>query len=347
MRTLPLAPSLATLVLGLSLANAGCIKQMMTDGQISATREASGVFDTIGDYELARGAAEAGLIQFEGMHRLSASNEDALFSLTQAWVGYGFAFAEDDMEAAQDKGNDDLADYHKRRAHMAYDRAVFYGLELLSHRDKGFDQARKNANTMKQWLKDNFKSADDAGNLFWTGYGWMARTNIDKDDPAVVADLFVGESIMERAVELDPSFNHWNGEVALAAYQVAVQNVTEGKRIFELALQKTQRKDLMVQFTYAQTYACATNDRPLYESLMNEVLNAGDTDPDQRLENAIAKRRARRYLGKERMQNCGFDMSTHAPGPAPATATPSPAGPPAAPPAQAPAPAAAPAAKKK
>ena len=342
MRTSSIARSLVPFAAGLALSTTGCIKSMLTDGQISATREASGVFDTIGDYELARGAAESGLVQFEGMHRLSPSNTDALFSLAQAWTGYGFAFAEDDMEAAQDKGNDDLTEYHKRRAHMAYDRAVFYGLELLSHRDKGFEAARKNANTMKAWLKDNFTSQEDAGSLFWTGYGWMARTNLDKDDPAVVADLYVGESMMERAVELDPSFNHWNGEVALGAYQVAVQNVNEGKRLFELALQKTQRKDLMVQFTYAQTYACQMNDRALYESLMNEVISAGDTDPEQRLENAIAKRRARRYLGKDRMSNCGFDMSSHSPTPA---AAPQAAATPAAP-APAAAPAAAPAKKK-
>jgi hypothetical protein len=196
MRT-PSVPVLAILTAALSFGSTGCIKQMLTDGQISATREASGVFDEIGDYEVARGAAEAGLVQFEGMHRLAANNDDALFMLTQAWVGYGFAFAEDDMEAQQDKGNDDMADYHKNRARMAYDRAVFYGLELLSQTDKGFDAAKRNVDGMKTWLK-NFTSKDDAGNLFWTAYGWMARVNLEKDDPAMVADLFVGESMMPR-----------------------------------------------------------------------------------------------------------------------------------------------------
>ena len=76
-----------------------------------------------------------------------------------------------------------------------------------------------------------------------------------------------------------------------------------------MVLEKTKRADLMVQLTYAQTYACVTPDRPLYEKLMNEVLAAGDTDPDQRLENTIAKRRARRWLGKARMEACGFDMA--------------------------------------
>jgi hypothetical protein len=303
-------PSLALpFAAALALSNAGCIKQMLLDGQISATKDASGVLDEIGDYEVAAGAAKAGVVQFEGLHYLAPNNEDALFSLAQSWVGYGFAFAEDDMEAAEDKGNDDLADYHKRRAQMAYDRAVFYGLELLSHRDKGFDAARKNAVTLKAWLKKNFTDKDDVGILFWTGYGWMARTKINQEDPVVVADLFVGESMVERAVELDPTYNFYNGEVALAAYQVAVQNVVEGKKMFEAILQKTQRKNLMVQFTYAQTYACETSDRPLYESLMKEILDAGDVDPKERLENAIAKRKARRYLGKSRMKACGFEMS--------------------------------------
>ena len=317
-----LSPLPLALTALLGLTNVGCIKQILLDGQISATRQASGVLDTIGDYEVAAGAAKAGLVQFEGLHYLAPGNEDALFSLAQSWVGYGFAFAEDDMEAAQDKGNDDLAEYHKRRAHMAYDRAVFYGLELLSHEDKGFNEAKKNAISLKAWLKKNFTDKEDCAKLFWTGYGWMARTNLDKDDPVIVADLFVGEAMVERAVELDPSYNHYSGEIALAAYHVAVSNVVEGKKGFEATLQKTQRKNLMVQFTYAQTYACETNDRALYESLMKEIIDAGDVDPEQRLTNSLAKRKARRYLGKARMQTCGFDMSAPAPGPAPATLPP-------------------------
>ena len=83
-------------VASLAALSTGCIKSMLTNGQISATREASGAFDTIGDYELARTAAAAGMVQFEGMHNLAPDNEDALFLLTKGWVGYGFAFVEDD-----------------------------------------------------------------------------------------------------------------------------------------------------------------------------------------------------------------------------------------------------------
>lgn len=302
---------LLPLAIAVALSSTGCIKAMLTNGQIEATRQASSVFDTIGDYELARSAAQTGLVQFEGMHKLAPDNEDALFMLTQSWVGYGFAFVEDDMEAAQDAGNDELAEYHKRRARMAYDRAVFYGLELLGHTDKGFEANHKNKDILKAWLTKNFTDKEDAENLFWTAYAWMARVNIEKDDPAMVADLFVGVAMMERAMELDPSYNHWNGQVAMAAYhaRAAIAEPEEARKLFEMILQKTERKDLMVQFTYAQTYACVAPNRELYEKLLKEVLDAGDTDPEQRLENALAKRRARRYQGKPRLEACGFDTS--------------------------------------
>jgi hypothetical protein len=43
-----------------------------------------------------------------------------------------------------------------------------------------------------------------------------------------------------------------------------------------------------------------------YEATLKEVVDAPDALPEQRLQNTIAKRRARRYLGKSRMANCGF-----------------------------------------
>jgi TRAP transporter T-component len=109
--------------------------------------------------------------------------------------------------------------------------------------------------------------------------------------------------------------------------------------MFDLALAKTERKNLIVQFTYAVTYACAKGDRGLYESLLNEVLSAQDPDPNQRLGNMVAKRRAKRFLGKQRMLDCGFDMSSKSP-PKPAAAPAAAPGPaPAPPPAPTPPPA--------
>jgi TRAP transporter T-component len=298
----------------LSSLAAGCLKQILTDGQIAATRRASVVLDTIGDFELAQSAAQSGLVQFEGMHRLAPSNTDALFMLAKGWTGYAYAFVEDEIETAQDAGNDDRIDYERNRARMAYDRGVFYGLELMTAQADGFDRAKKNQGSLSKWLADHFASKDDVPTLFWTGYAWMERVNVmqgdDAEGPALVAELYIGVAMVERAVALDPSFEHYAGLVVLGGYhaRTGMAELDQSKQLFDVAMAKTKGKTLLVPFTYASTYACMKRDGALYRDMMNRVLQPGDRDADQRLPNAVAKRRARRWISKKRMkERCGMD----------------------------------------
>ena len=89
------------LLLATCLFSTGCIETILTNGEIASTREAAKSFDTLGDYELAKVSTQAGLAQFEGMHRIAPDNEDALFMLVQGWGGYAWGFVEDEMEEAQ------------------------------------------------------------------------------------------------------------------------------------------------------------------------------------------------------------------------------------------------------
>jgi TRAP transporter T-component len=333
MRSHLLILSLTTAV---GLSTSGCIKKVLVDGQIQSTRFAASAADTIGDYEVGRVAAQAGLAQFEGMHALSPDNADALFLLTKTWVGYASGFCEDDMQVAQDSGNDDLADYNKKRARMAYDRAVFYGLQLLGQTDEGFQKARGSQQNLDEWLKKNFTSKDDAPNLLWTGVAWLSRAGLmagdDEEGPGFVAELFVAVSLIERSVALDPAAEHYTGTLALAAYHARTNGpeLDDAKKLLDLAGEKTQGKALLVPLYYATRYACAKGDVALYQTMLNKVLQAQDPDPDERLVNAVAKRQAKRWLGKHRAKDqCGIDLaggsstaSESAPASAPAPATP-------------------------
>src|SRR5262249_7776582 len=148
MRTLGKACAFVA-VLGLSAV--GCLKQMILDGQIEATRKASAAIDTFADYDLAQGIAFAGLGQFEGMHYRAPDNADALFMLTRSWAGTAFGFIEDDMEQAEDAGGIDSPTYkfQQARARAAYDRAIYYGVELLGRERSGFAEAQRNDDTIK------------------------------------------------------------------------------------------------------------------------------------------------------------------------------------------------------
>jgi len=312
---------LATLSLaaGLSLGSSGCIMKVLTDGQITATRQASSSFDTIGDVDLARTAAEGSFGQFEGMHALAPYNPDALFLLVKSWTGYGAGFVVDQIETAQDANNDGLEEYQRKRARMAFDRAVFYGLQLLGQTAEGFDVAKKNAGSLTKWLADHFTSKDDAPNLLWTGVAWLSRVDVMKGDenegPVFIADLYIGVALIERAVALDPAAEHYTGLVALAAYHArnSMAEPDQAKVFLDQALAKTQGKDLMIQLAYATTYACVKGDGALYQDMLNRVMVAQDPDPYQRLENALAKRRAKRWLAKRRAKDsCGIDVNASA-----------------------------------
>lgn len=305
------------------LAPSACIKQTLIDSQIGATRDASGAVDTIGDYETARIGIAAGLTQFEGLHALAPDNADALYLLAKGWAGYAYGFIEDEMEVAHDAADDDAAEYHRRRARLAFDRAVFYGVQLLQHHADGFEVARKSAPALARWLETRFTSPDDAPALLWTGYAWLSRADLmkgdDEEGPAFVAELFVGAALLERAVALDPRGEHDAGLTTLAAYHARsnMAELDQSKREFDDALAQTQGRSLLIAFNLASKYACMKGDGALYLQTLEHVLQAQDPDPSQRLQNAVAKRRAKRWLTKRRAKDeCGIDL------PVPAAARP-------------------------
>jgi hypothetical protein len=302
------------LVSALGLGSGGCIRQAMLDGELQGARDASGALDTIDDYELARIAATGSLAQLEGMHLLAPHNANGLFLLTKAWAGIGYAFIEDDMEAAEDQGDEALADHHRKRARSVYDRAVGYALQLLAQRAPGFDQAKKSARTFDRWLKDHFTTKDDASNLFWTAYPWLERIDVmkgdDQEGPPLIAELYVGVAMLEHAVALDPTVEQYAGMLALGAYhaRTGFAEMDQAKAMLDTVTARTDGKPLIVPLTYATRYACVRGDRALYKKLLDQVLTAQDPDPRHGLQNAIAKRRAARWLGKKRARNeCGFD----------------------------------------
>ncbi len=244
----------------MALSSTGCIKKILLNGQIAGTRKASAAISTISDYEVANTVAFNGLGKFEGMHYLGPDNQDALFMLTKGWASAGFAFIEDQMERAYDLHGEDseLYLYHKARAVAAYSRAVYYGTKLLDMRNPGYEAARKNTGSLRSWLQKFTDAKVDVPNLIWTGQAWLARTNLKKDDPMVVADLYVGYEFLRRAVELDDTYAHGLGRTLLGAYHArsAMAELDLSKENFERSIEISEGKALLTKFNYAAKYLC-------------------------------------------------------------------------------------------
>lgn len=299
----------ALLAAALGIATTGCMRKVLLDGQIRSTRQGSDAVNTLHDFEVARAVARAGLAQLEGLHKLAPYNEDGLFMLTRGWAGASSAFTEDDYEQALEQGDDEGARYHLLRTRAGFARARFFGLELMSKRANGFDKARRNAQTMRAWVVENFNHPSEAEDLLWVGVAWVGHVGAARDDPATVGDLYVGVEILRRSLELDDSIENGLGHTVMGAYhaRTALSELEDSKRHFEMALKINKGKFLLTKFNYAARYYCAKSDKTNYEKTLKEVLAAGDPLPEKRLQNLIAKRKAQRYLEHTRFQeDCGF-----------------------------------------
>ncbi|MEO7094234.1 MAG: TRAP transporter TatT component family protein [Polyangiales bacterium] len=319
----------------LTVSSLGCIKAMLINGQIEGTRKGAQAMNTTSDFEVARIASTAGLAQFEGMHRLAPDNQDGYYLLVKGYASYAFAFVEDDMEQAYLKGDDDLGDYHKARAKALYTRAIGYGTQWMEKKHAGFEAAAKTGDekTMQDYLAQ-FDDESDADLLFWTGQAWMGRTNVTKE-AALVGTVYVGKNMIERVVALQPDYENGSPYVLLASFNartgvamIGPESFVKSKELFEKAKAVGQNKILLPDVQMAMTYACRMGDDTpgrrasfeLYGKLLAGVLNAEAPDPDVRLLNAIAKRKARRYLSQKWIEDngtgdCGWEFSAMAGGP--------------------------------
>ena len=298
------------LTLVLFVSQVGCLKQLILEGQIASTRKASAAVNTIGDYEVAEKIAMAGLGQMEGMRYLAPDNEDALFMLTRSWSSVSLGFMEDAMERAEDAEGSISPDfdYHRRRARAAYERAIWYGSQLLDMKHPGFKEAQVNAQTIKEYLAQFDDAETDAEILFWLGQAWLGRTGVSSEKGEVVGELFIAVALLERSIELDDKVMDGSAHVAMGAYHArSTAELDDAQKHFQRAFEISGGKTYLPKVQYAIRYLCLKGDRDGYKKTLEEVMAAGDGEPYQRLANTIAKRKASRWLQPTRMRDaCGF-----------------------------------------
>lgn len=284
----------------------GCDLTKLAAGQTAHVFErAAPAFEEQSDYEFAGQAAAGSVIQLEGLLRVVPDNETLMLEAAKGWTGYAFGYIEDAMERAELEGNLEEADRHRGRARVMYLRARDLGRMRLEQEAEGFEAAVAGGpDALRAFLEEEFDDEEDAPTLFWTGYAWGSAINVSLDDPSLIADLPLARTLVERSVALDPDYYNAAGHTFLGFANSIVNemfggNPPRGREHFEQALERTERKALMVHFNYARSYAIQVQDRALFERLLEEVLDAPeDILPASRLPNVIAKRRAARYLAR-------------------------------------------------
>jgi hypothetical protein len=203
---------------------------------------------------------------------------------------------------------------------------VFYAMSFLQEKDPEwaslhYKQAKKHAwKVMK--LRYDIREKDIVGqpesnidyllrkfdkesapDLLWLGLSWGLWINLNKDDSSAVAEFTYVRKIMERVLELIPNYQNGLPHLFFGSYYSSSQAMggspEKAKEHFDAVLKLTNGEYLTAKVMYATNYACAIQDRALYQHLLEEVINAPESkNKSYRMGNAMAKKQAKIALDK-------------------------------------------------
>lgn len=287
----------------LLVCNAGCLQRLAIDQTAQLLKSGGQALNQETDYDYAAQAIPSGLVTTQGLWSQANDSETLLLLLAQNYSGYSFGFIEDLAEQATARGDEDEAAHQYRRARRFYLRGRRYGLYLLEMNHEGFQAAmRRPLPEFERYLHDEMDE-DDVPAMFWTAYGWASAINVSRDDIGMIADLPTAMAMARRCFELDPDFyNHgpvlFMANVYAGFPQALGGNPERGRQMYEQVIRLTHESDLLPIYMLANTYAVQTQNRALFQQLLNKVLESPDRDKNKRLTNAIARRRARRLLAR-------------------------------------------------
>jgi hypothetical protein len=299
--------TLCVLLAVVTLALAGCDMAAFAAGStIKVFVRAAPAIQRYRDPELAEAAMPGSIAQLEGVMSIKTEDADLRALLGRSYGSYGYAFLEDHMEEAAARDDQAQVEHFRSRASMAYARGKEVEMEMMTvwnDEDGGAQGAySRGIDAWKRYLAE-FDDEDQAPVLFWCAYNWARYIGVNRSDMNAVADLEFVRELANRVLQLDRSYFDYAPLALhaglLATIPAAVGGQPEVAKVeLEQAIQLTQRKNLLFLVTEAQLVAVALQDRALYRALLQEVIDAGDIDPANRLPNLLARRRAIRYLAR-------------------------------------------------
>jgi predicted anti-sigma-YlaC factor YlaD len=282
------------------LALPGCsLQKLAVDRLGNALAESSSVYATDDDPDLVGAALPFGLKTIEGLLTQSPHNRGLLLAATSGFTQYAYGFVQTEADFIEDS---DLirAISLRERALRLYRRALGYGIRGLGEVQPGFADLLE-SDPEKALAAFGKK---DVALLYWTATAWGAAISLDKTNSALSADLPGVEALIGRALELDKEFD----EGVLYDFMIVYEGgrPTAGGGSIDRAREALARAMLLSGgrraaplVSFAETVDISTQDRAEFKKLLDQALAVNiDGDPDQRLANVIAQRRARWLLGR-------------------------------------------------
>jgi hypothetical protein len=240
------------------------------------------------DTELAASAIPANLKLVEGLIVEDPSNTRLLENAAQGFYGYAYGFVE-------------LED--PPRAVELYQRCFDYGARALRLRGVNIDLADAGPDEVDSAVKRLRRTAVPA--LFWTASCQAKQIDMNREDPALIAQLANSERMMNRIMELYPDFYYGGAQMFYGVYYGSRAPMLGGdydraEEYFSQAREVTGGKLLLTDVLQAQYLERQRFDREAFRQLLTSVINTPvGSFPEMELVNQIARERARFLLDQE------------------------------------------------
>ncbi len=275
----------------------GCsIRRLAVNQFGDALAKGGGVFESDDDPELVRQAVPFGLKLQEGLLTESPRHQGLLLSLASGFTQYAYAFVQADAVEMDDK-DATAAKALRDRARRLFLRARDYGLRGL---EVNYPEFSKNPLAALP-----LTTKRDVPLLYWTAAAWGAAIADAKDRPDIVADVGKMAAMMDRALELNETFEHGAIHAFLINYEMARPGVkpaeaqARARQHFDRAVALSAGKQAGPFVAYAEAVCVQQQHRAEFAQLLQQALAIDAyAVPESRLANLVAQRRARWLLGR-------------------------------------------------
>ena len=284
----------------LLLAAPGCSIKRLAVSKVGNALAGSGTtFASDDDPDLIRAAVPFSLKLMEALLAEDPKHAGLLLATTRGFTQFGYAFVQQDADELEDK-DFAAAEELRGRARRLYLRAHRYGLRGLDVRHHGFETA----------LRANPKTAvraatkQDVPLLYWTALSWAAAIALSKDNPQLIAELPIVEAMMDRALEVDESYDSGAIHNYFITYEMSRPGGTgeaaaRSRQHLERALALSGGHQAGPMVAYAEAVCVQKQDLKQFEALLHQALAIDpNAKPEWRLANLVMQRRAKWLLSR-------------------------------------------------
>lgn len=239
------------------------------------------------DLRMIREGMPAFLMLIDGMIEALPENEQLLITAAQSYSSFVTAFLDEKDQ-----------DYAK----FLLGKAKYYALRSLEIR--GFkNPAERPLDDFQEALSRTGKK--EVPYLFWSATCWANWINYHFDSMEALSELPRVERMMKRVLELDEGFYYGGPHLFMGIWfasrpKIAGGDLKRSQDHFLRAIDLGKGKFLMSYVYYAEYYARMAQDKELFTSILQKVLNTSlDIAPELTLLNRVAQKRASELLNRQ------------------------------------------------